>query len=36
MVKFLTDMGLFMGQSPAFSNQLNVLASQADLAQRGF
>ena len=36
VVKFLTDMGLFIGQSPAFFNQLAVLASQADAAQRGF
>jgi Ferritin-like domain len=36
VVKFLTDMGLFIGQSPAFHNQLTVLANQADSAQRGF
>jgi len=34
-VKFLTDMGLFIGQSPAFFNLLNSLAQAADAAQRG-
>lgn len=33
-VKFLTDMGLFIGQSPAFFALLNQLAQQADAAQR--
>ena len=33
-VKFLTDMGLFLGQSPAFFATLNELATQADAAQR--
>jgi hypothetical protein len=36
VVKFLTDMGLFIGQSPAFFTQLTALANQADSAQRGF
>jgi hypothetical protein len=36
VVSFLTNMGLFIGQSPAFSNQLATLANQADAAQRGF
>jgi len=34
VVKFLTDMGLFIGQSPAFCAFLNHLAEQADAAQR--
>jgi hypothetical protein len=34
VVKFLTDMGLFIGQSPAFFALLNQLAQQADAAQR--
>ena len=34
VVKFLTDMGLFIGQSPAFFAFLNQLAEQADAAQR--
>jgi hypothetical protein len=34
VVKFLTDMGLFIGQSPAFFSLLNQLAQQADAAQR--
>jgi hypothetical protein len=34
-VKFLTDMGLFIGQSPAFFALLQQLAQQADAAQRG-
>src|SRR6201993_2924920 len=35
VVKFLTDMGLFMGQSPAFFAFLNDLAEDADEARRG-
>lgn len=34
-VKFLTDMGLFRGQSTGFFAMLNDLATQADAAQRG-
>jgi hypothetical protein len=34
-VKFLTNMGLFIGQPPAFFNLLNSLATAADAAQRG-
>jgi hypothetical protein len=34
-VKFLTDMGLFLGQSPEFFATLNDLATEADAAQRG-
>ncbi len=34
VVKFLTDMGLFIGQSPAFFGELNTLAEAADAAQR--
>jgi hypothetical protein len=34
-VKFLTDMGLFLGQSSGFFATLNDLATQADAAQRG-
>jgi len=34
VVKFLTDMGLFRGQSPAFFSLLHQLAQQADAAQR--
>ncbi len=34
VVKFLTDMGLFIGQSPAFFKTLQGLAIQADAAQR--
>ena len=34
VVKFLTDMGLFIGQSPAFFKVLQGLAMQADAAQR--
>jgi hypothetical protein len=34
VVKFLTDMGLFIGQPPAFFALLNQLAEQADAAQR--
>jgi hypothetical protein len=36
VVNFLTDMGLFIGQPPAFFKQLTTLAHQADAAQRGF
>ena len=35
VVKFLTDMGLFIGQSPAFFNVLHELAEEADEARRG-
>ena len=35
VVKFLTDMGLFIGQSPAFFDFLNDLAEDADEAWRG-
>jgi hypothetical protein len=35
VVKFLTDMGLFIGQSPAFFAFLQQLAQEADAAQRG-
>jgi hypothetical protein len=34
VVKFLTDMGLFRGQSPAFFALLTQLAQDADAAQR--
>ena len=34
VVKFLTDMGLFIGQSPAFSQFLRDLAEDADEARR--
>ena len=34
VVKFLTDMGLFMGQGPAFFEMLKDLASDADAAKR--
>lgn len=34
-LKFLTDMGLFRGQSPAFFALLHELAEQADAAHRG-
>jgi len=34
-VKFLTDMGLFIGQSPAFFALLNQLAQAADAAKHG-
>jgi len=34
VVKFLTDMGLFRGQSPEFFSLLHQLAQQADAAQR--
>lgn len=35
VVKFLTDMGLFIGQSPAFFELLRDLAEDADDARRG-
>jgi hypothetical protein len=35
VVRFLTDMGLFIGQSPAFFTFLTQLARAADHAQRG-
>src|SRR5437870_9317461 len=35
VVKFLTDMGLFIGQSPAFFALLNQLARAADHARHG-
>jgi hypothetical protein len=35
VVKFLTDMGLFAGQSPAFFAMLQQLAADADAAHRG-
>jgi Ferritin-like domain len=35
VVKFLTDMGLFIGQSPAFFGFLQDLAEDADEARRG-
>ena len=35
VVKFLTDMGLFIGQSAAFFAFLNDLAEDADEARRG-
>jgi len=34
VVDFLTNMGLFIGQSPAFFNFLNQLAQDADAAKR--
>jgi hypothetical protein len=34
-LKFLTDMGLFIGQSPEFFEFMRVLADQADAARRG-
>ena len=36
VVKFLTDMGLFLGQSPAFFAFMQDLAEAADAARRGF
>ena len=36
VVKFLTDMGLFIGQSPAFFDFMHDLAEDADEAHRGF
>jgi len=35
VVKFLTDMGLFIGQSPASFDFLNDLPEDADEARRG-
>jgi hypothetical protein len=35
VVKFLSDMGLFIGQSQAFFNFMNALAAAADAAMRG-
>ncbi len=35
VVRFLTDMGLFIGQSPAFFTLLNQLAQAADHARHG-
>jgi ferritin-like protein len=35
VVRFLTDMGLFIGQSPAFFAFMTQLARQADAARRG-
>src|SRR5947199_10759759 len=35
VVQFLTDMGLFIGQSPAFFDYLHQLAVDADNARRG-
>ena len=34
VVKFLTAMGLFIGQSPAFFEMLGALAAEADDAKR--
>jgi hypothetical protein len=34
-LKFLTDMGLFIGQSPEFFEFMRLLAEQADAARRG-
>jgi hypothetical protein len=34
-LKFLTDMGLFIGQSPAFFAYMQDLAEDADEARRG-
>ena len=36
VVQFLTDMGLFTGQSTEFFSTLSALATAADAAQRGF
>jgi Ferritin-like domain len=36
VVKFLTAMGLFIGQTGPFFNMLNQLAEEADAARRGF
>jgi hypothetical protein len=36
VVKFLTDMGLFIGQPSGFFTLLNNLAEEADAARRGF
>jgi len=35
VVQFLTNMGLFIGQSPQFFALLTQLAQDADAAQRG-
>jgi len=35
VLKFLTDMGLFIGQSPAFFDVMHSLAAAADAATRG-
>ena len=35
VVQFLTDMGLFVGQTPEFFDTLNTLAAAADAAKRG-
>ena len=35
VVKFLSDMGLFIGQSQAFFTFMNALAAAADAAMRG-
>jgi hypothetical protein len=35
VVKFLTDMGLFSGQSPEFFATMNELAEAADKARHG-
>jgi len=35
-LRFLTDMGLFIGQSPAFFSYMRQLAQEADAARRGF
>jgi hypothetical protein len=35
VVTFLTNMGLFIGQSPAFFALLNQLAQDADHARHG-
>jgi hypothetical protein len=35
VVQFLTDMGLFIGQSPAFFRLLHELAEAADHARHG-
>jgi hypothetical protein len=35
VVNFLTAMGLFIGQPPAFFNLLRNLAQEADAARRG-
>jgi hypothetical protein len=35
VLKFLTDMGLFIGQSSAFFDVMHGLAAAADAATRG-
>ena len=35
VVQFLTDMGLFIGQPPAFFDYMHQLAADADNATRG-